>query len=300
VVAHREKVLGGGLPALRQALIANGVTDPLWFEVSKSAKAPKQVHKAIKLGADLLFVWGGDGMVQRCIDAAVGSNVPIAILPAGTANLLATNLGIPKHLASAVSVGLHGSRRSLDVGVLNGERFAVMAGAGFDARIMGSVDGAAKKRFGRLAYVGSGARAMRSGRRHMKIKIDGKPWFDGNASCVLFGNVGTVTGGLRVFADAQPDDGILEIGVVNAHRWSEWLRVLSRIAANEAHKSPLVTMSKGRKFVVRFDGSLPFELDGGARAKTRKLKVRVHPGAIRVCVPDQIVSDAATPDRPPR
>ena len=112
----------------------------------------------MKLGADLVFVWGGDGMVQRCIDAAAGSSATIAILPAGTANLLATNLDIPKDLAQAVAIGLHGSRRSLDVGVLNGERFAVMAGAGFDARIMGGVDGAAKQRFGRLAYFGSGAR----------------------------------------------------------------------------------------------------------------------------------------------
>jgi hypothetical protein len=78
-------------------------------------------------------------MVQRCIDAVAGSSVTIAILPAGTANLLATNLGIPKDLAEAVAIGLHGSRRFLDVGVLNGERFAVMAGAGFDARIMGGL-----------------------------------------------------------------------------------------------------------------------------------------------------------------
>ena len=72
VVAHRDKRLGGGLPELRQTLIANGVTDPLWFEVSKSAKAPKRIRRAVKLGADLVFVWGGDGMVQRCIDAVGG------------------------------------------------------------------------------------------------------------------------------------------------------------------------------------------------------------------------------------
>jgi diacylglycerol kinase (ATP) len=289
VVAHRDKVLGGGLSELRQTLIASGVTDPLWFEVPKSAKAPKCVRRAVKLGADLVFVWGGDGMVQRCIDAVAGSSVAIAILPAGTANLLATNLDIPKDLAQAVAIGLHGSRRLLDVGVLNGERFAVMAGAGFDARIMGGVDSAAKERFGRLAYFGSSARAMRSGRRHMKITVDGDVWFEGKASCVLFGNVGTVAGGLRIFPDAQPDDGLLEIGVVTAHRLLDWLRVLTRIASHDPAKSPMVSMTHGRKFSVRLDRSLPFELDGGARTKTRKLRVRVKPGAVCVCVPEPVV-----------
>jgi diacylglycerol kinase (ATP) len=285
VVAHRDKVLGGGLSELRQLLIANGVTDPLWFEVPKSAKAPKCIRKAVKRGADLVFVWGGDGMVQQCIDAVTGLNVTLAILPAGTANLLATNLEIPKDLAQAVAIGLHGDRYPLDVGTLNGERFAVMAGAGFDARIMGGVDAAAKQRFGRLAYFGSSARAMRSGLRHMKIKVDGRLWFDGNASCVLFGNVGTVTGGLRIFPDARPDDGLLEIGVVTARGLFDWLRVLTRIVSHDPDKSPMVTMTHGRKFTVRLDRPLRYELDGGARTKVAKLRVRVHPAAVCVCVP---------------
>src|ERR1700686_2295948 len=70
---------------------------------------------------ELVFIWGGDGMVQRCIDALNGSEVPIAILPAGTGNLLATNLGIPKDVAKAVEIGLNGTRRKLDLGVMNGE-----------------------------------------------------------------------------------------------------------------------------------------------------------------------------------
>ena len=291
VVAHRDKVLGGGLPELRQLLIANGVTDPLWFEVPKSAKAPKCIRKAVKGGADLVFVWGGDGMVQQCIDAVTGSNVTLAILLAGTANLLATNLEIPKDLAQAVDIGLHGDRYPLDVGTLNGERFAVMAGAGFDARIMGGVDGAAKQRFGRLAYFGSSARAMRSGLRHMKIKVDGRPWFDGNASCVLFGNVGTVTGGLRIFPDARPNDGLLKIGVVTARGLFDWLRVLTRIVARAPDKSPMVLMTHGRKFSVRLDRPLQYELDGGARTKVAKLRVRVQPAAVCVCVPPQATAD---------
>lgn len=286
VIAHKDKRLGGGLPELRQVLAANGVTDPVWFEVPKSAKAPKCVRRAVKLGADLIFVWGGDGMVQQCIDAVVGSAATIAILPAGTANLLATNLDIPKDLAQAVAIGLHGARRSLDVGVVNGERFAVMAGAGFDARIMGGVDKTAKAHFGRIAYVQSGLQALKSGRRQMTIKVDGHVWFEGKASCVLFGNVGTITGGVCVFPDARPDDGVLEVGVVTARRWLDWLRVLSRIVEREPSKSPMVDMTHGRKVSVRFERPLIYELDGGARPKTDKLRVRIEQGAVTVCVPE--------------
>ena len=135
VVAHTRKSFGGGLPALREFLTREGVTDPLWYEVKKSRRAPEYARRAAAKGTDVLFVWGGDGTVQRCIDAVAETDTAVAILPAGTANLLAANLWIPHDLAEAVQVGLHGDRRRLDTGSVNGERFTVMAGAGFDARM---------------------------------------------------------------------------------------------------------------------------------------------------------------------
>src|SRR4029077_21100560 len=123
VVAHAGKSLGGGLMELRRELERQGVVDPIWVAVAKSRVAPKQVERALAEGADLLFVWGGDGTVQRSIDAMSGSETPLAILPAGTANLLATNLGIPQDIEQAVLIGLRGERRKLDVGRFNGERF---------------------------------------------------------------------------------------------------------------------------------------------------------------------------------
>src|SRR5918995_4507313 len=106
VVAHSGKTLGGGLPALRRALADEGVVEPLWYEVHKSRKAPKKVRKAREKGADLIFVWGGDGMVQRCVDALAGTGATVAIVPAGTANLFAANLDIPEDLEEAVRIGV--------------------------------------------------------------------------------------------------------------------------------------------------------------------------------------------------
>jgi YegS/Rv2252/BmrU family lipid kinase len=236
-------------------------------------------------GADLLFIWGGDGTIQRCVDAVAGESVSLAILPAGTANLLANNLGVPINLSEAVDVGLHGDRRRLDVGVLNGERFAVMAGVGFDAIMMRDADGELKGHLGRLAYVWTGVRATHMTSRNIRIEIDGKSWFKGEASCVLLGQMGTLGAGICAFPDAQPDDGLLEVGVVTAKNALEWARVLSRLVVKDAQHSPLAQMGRGSKVKIRFDRPTTFELDGGARKAKKKFRASVEPGAITVCVP---------------
>ena len=190
VVAHAGKSLGGGLGELRDVLAREGFPDPLWYEVAKSKQAPKHARRALADGADLIFVWGGDGTVQRCIDAVAGKSATIAILPAGTANLLATNLGVPIELTAAVRVGLHGHRRPIDTGTVNGEHFAVMAGAGFDALMIKDADRGMKDRIGRAAYVWTGTKNLTAKRAKATIEVDGKRFFKGLVSCVLVGNVG--------------------------------------------------------------------------------------------------------------
>jgi YegS/Rv2252/BmrU family lipid kinase len=292
VVAHSGKSVAGGLPELRRVLADAGVEAPLWFEVPKSRKAAKKLEEAVDTGADLVFVWGGDGTVQRCIDAMAkacepGSTVPIAIVAAGTANLLASNLGVPVgDVAAAVHVGLHGTRRAIDVGKINGEHFAVMAGAGFDALMIRDADHGLKDRFGRLAYFWTGARNLRGARAEARVHLDGKQWFRGKLSCVLVGNVGKLTAGLEAFPDARPDDGALDVGVVTASGPMQWARALVRMAAGRAADSPFVTVGRASKIDVRLKRALPYELDGGARSAERRLKIRVRPAAVTVCVPE--------------
>jgi diacylglycerol kinase (ATP) len=285
VVAHAGKSLGGGLAELRDVLAGEGFTDPLWCEVSKSRKAPKHARRALAQGAEVIFVWGGDGMVQRCVDAVAGTRAVLAILPAGTANLLAANLHIPTDLTEAVRVGLHGDRRRLDTGSVNGEHFAVMAGAGLDARMIKDADRGMKDRFGRAAYLYTGARNLGARRVKAFIEVDGRRFFTGRISCVLVGNVGKVLGGVEAFHGARPDDGLLELGVVTARNPAQWARTLGRVALGDAEKSPFVQVTGGRHFRIRLDRRFPYELDGGARPAVRKLRIKVHPSSVRICVP---------------
>ena len=287
VVAHSRKSFGGGLPELRRILAVEGVTDPMWYEVSKSRRAPEYARRAVAKGADVIFVWGGDGTVQRCIDAVAGTQTAVAVLPAGTANLLAANLNIPHDLAAAVQVGLHGDRRRLDTGSVNGERFTVMAGAGFDARMISDADRGTKNRLGRAAYIVTGIKNLRAGRVRATVEVDGHRFFTGKVSCVLAANVGKILGGVEAFPQAQPDDGRLELGVVTARNPVQWARIFGRLARGHPGRSPFVKVTQGKKVKIRFDEKVRYELDGGARPASKKLHIKVRPSSVTVCVPPE-------------
>jgi len=285
VVAHRNKDFGGGLSELRRLLRAESVDEPLWLEVDKSRQAPKRVRRALKQGAGRVLVWGGDGMVQKCSDVLAGTDAIMGILPAGTANLFATNLGIPSDLEGALHVALHGTPRRLDLGTINGEHFAVMAGTGFDARMIKEADGGLKDRIGQAAYVWTGAKALGTPRQATRVRVDGHTWFKGRASCVLVGNVGQIGKGVHAFEDAQPDDGVLEVGVVTAGSRVQWIRVITRMLAGTPTRSKFVHSTRGKSIDIRLGHKVAYELDGGDRKPSKRLAIRVAPAAITVCVP---------------
>jgi diacylglycerol kinase (ATP) len=286
VIAHLGKSLGGGLDELREVLEKAGVEDPYWTEAPKSKHVPERVEKALAQGAETIFAWGGDGTVQRCVDVMAGSDARLAVIPAGTANLFAANLGIPEDIAEAVDVGLRGREKRLDVGKINGEHFAAMAGAGLDARMIRDAD-SPKDRFGKLAYVWAAAKNLRSEPFGARIDVNGDLWYDGEASCVLFGNVGALFGGLEAFDNASPEDGLLEVGVTHAESIGEWARTVARTAIGSVERSPFVQVTKAKRIDVELDRKVPYELDGGDRKKVKRLEVKVKPEALTVMVPEE-------------
>jgi YegS/Rv2252/BmrU family lipid kinase len=291
VVAHSGKTFGGGLDELRRRLTDAGVDDLLWFEVPKSRKAPKQVRQALKAKVDLLVVWGGDGMVQRSLDVVAGekAKVPVAIMPAGTGNLFATNLGIPADMEQAVDIAFHGRHHKYDMGKLGGEHFGVMAGIGFDGAMINDADKNLKDRLGKLAYVWTGLRHVNGEAATATIKIDGTEWFKDEASCVLIGNVGKITGGIRAFDDAKPDDGWLDVGVATAQGAMQWARALGTMAVGRSDSSPFVRTTRAKRIDVKLASKMEYELDGGARTKTKKFTASVVPAAVKICVPREPV-----------
>jgi YegS/Rv2252/BmrU family lipid kinase len=254
--------------------------------VPKSRKAPKYVKRAITEGADRVFVWGGDGTVQRALDVLAGTDIPMAVLPAGTGNLFASNLGIPTDIEQAVRIGLSSHIRAIDVGRVNGERFGVMAGVGADALMIEEADGTLKDRLGRGAYVFTGVRTLADASVKVRVTVDGSKFYSGTAGCVLVGNVGRVLGGVDAFDNASPTDGRLDVAVVTATRPTQWARVLSRAVVGTTAKAKYVEMTAARKIDVELKSRRLYQVDGGDRDKVKRLKIRVEPAALRVCVPE--------------
>ena len=286
VLVHTAKSLGKGPEELRTALADAGFPDPPWGEVPKSKKAPKRVRELLDEGVDRLLVWGGDGTVRRCIDTLVADNakVELAILPAGTANLLARALHVPIDLQAALDVALSGIPRPIDVGLVNGHAFVVMAGTGFDALMIRDAD-SAKDRLGRLAYVRAGARNLGHSGADVRIEVDGRDWFEGRAACVLVGNVGRILGGVEVFPEARCDDGMLDVGVLTARRRTDWLRVGVRAVFGRIDSSPLIQITQATQATIRLDRTLPWQLDGGDQPRAKKFDISILPGRQSILVP---------------
>jgi YegS/Rv2252/BmrU family lipid kinase len=287
VLAHPKKSMDAELGDLRTALSRRGIGDPPWRETTEGDDAPRLVGELLDRGVDRLLIWGGDGTVRGCIDAVSSAPVTLAIMPAGTANLLATNLGIPTELEAALDVALSGRRRRLDVGTVNGERFSVMAGVGFDALMIRRADAGLKDKLGRLAYVAAGVGGVGRSAVDTRVEIDGETWFEGAATCVLAGNMGDVLGGIAAFPQAEPDDGRLDVGVITADGALDWVRTLGRTISGDPASSPFVDVTTARRLLVSLDEPLPYELDGEARQEVRSLELSVEPAAIAVCVPRQ-------------
>ncbi len=268
--------------ALRRA----GLPDPLWLETTPDDPGVGQSRRAVADGADLLLPCGGDGTVMACVTALAGSDVPMALLPAGTGNLLALNFGIPTDLDAAVGVAVAGEQRRIDVGAVGDRRFAVMAGMGFDAAMLRDAPEPLKGRIGWLAYLLSGARNLRRAPlARFTLHLDGNPPRRLRGRGVLVGNVGRLQGGIAVLAAAVCDDGVLEVAVLRPRTLADWGRLgLQLVRGGVSGAQQLTTFSAARVEVVA-DRPLAVELDGDVQPETDRLLVEIMPSALTLCVP---------------
>ncbi|RWR22785.1 diacylglycerol kinase [Agrococcus lahaulensis] len=218
-------------------------SEPIWFETSADDAGEAAVRSALDAGVDLLLVAGGDGTVRVAADAVTSAHVPLAIIPAGTGNLLARNLGIDvTSLKNAVVNAFEGDEREIDLGELeieapDGTRsrhaFAVMVGFGLDAEMIEKTDEELKKKVGWLAYVDAAGRVI-SGldKVRVQVRLDGGRTTRSTVNTMLIGNCGTVTNGIVVLPDAVVDDGMLDIALIRPQGARGWLQVAGYVARN--------------------------------------------------------------------
>jgi undecaprenyl-diphosphatase len=286
VVANPTRVAAGD-PRHRQihtALASAGWPKPIWLETTPEDPGGGQTRQAIQAGAEVIFACGGDGTVTACASELTGTDVPLAVVPSGTGNLLAANLKLPAHAADAVAAATARGRRRIDVGEAEGRCFTVMAGMGFDAQMVRDTPETLKARLGWPAYVISAARHLCETPMQVSISLDHAPPFTRRARTVLIGNVGQLRGGLRLLPGATPDDGLLDVAVLMPPRRRDWLPLVWALLRHRP-TTPEMETFQGRHVEIRSDTEQPRELDGDLIEPSRTLTATARPAALWLCVP---------------
>lgn len=249
-------------------------------ETTEDDPGTGQVRRLLDRGADLVVACGGDGTVRACAEAVVGTGVPLVALPAGTGNLFVRNLDLPEDVDAVAETIDHGHDDRIDVGSVEGEVFLLMAGVGFDAHVVEDADERTKEHVGVMAYLSAALHHLDDPPIAMRVTVDGETETL-EAATLLVGNLGRLRGGLSVFPEADPADGLLDVAAVTASGVSEWLAAV-RDAAGGAHRDTDIRRWTTTRCSVRLERPTPYQLDGEHRGETVHLRFEVRPLALTI------------------
>jgi YegS/Rv2252/BmrU family lipid kinase len=245
---------------------------------------------AVAVGSVLVIAHGGDGTIMEVAAGIVGTGIPIGLLPAGTGNRLAANLGISWNPLRAADIIAGGRRRAIDLGVLKNDAgtryFAVTAGCGFDAELMHHTPPAHKKAIGVWAYTTTAISLARTALKRAKVRIETDDTvFEGHAATVLVANCGNIVPYLPGFGPhIRPDDGVLDVIVLDAATFAGATRVAWRLMVGKPGTDGLVTYLRTRRVVVMTEPALAAQADGDA-AGFCPFEAEVMPGGLTALVP---------------
>lgn len=283
-----------------------GWNPPVWLETTVEDPGQGQAQAALEAGVDLILTAGGDGTVRAVAEEAARTGVAVGIVPLGTGNLLARNMGLPLNTREALEVAFAGQDRAVDLAtfstdaVLDGEPaasvdaptdeptetcFLVMAGLGMDAEIMLGVDDNLKKRVGWFAYFVSGLKALRFPTMRVQISVDGGPFHRFRARTVVIGNVGFLQAGIPLLPNARLDDGLLDVVVLAPKRFIGWLPIIVRVMGRTRRTDRALNRMIGHTIKVRCDSPVPMQLDGDPVGVGTELTAQIQHGVLLVRVP---------------
>ncbi|WP_307219367.1 diacylglycerol kinase family protein [Microbacterium sp. SORGH_AS_0888] len=277
-----------------------GDADTHWFETTPEDPGQGMAREAVDAGCDLVIAAGGDGTVRAVAEVLAGTGVHLGIVPQGTGNLLARNLGVPLgNVSAALRRIADAEARAIDVGWVEtdtGDRqaFVVMVGFGLDAQMLAETDDDLKSKAGWLAYVEAMGRALAaSDVLDVTIAIDDGDPVATSAHTVLVGNCGTLQGGITLLPDAVPDDGVLDTLVVRSDGVLQWMDTLrSMVWENgllrlfdkdrKAASTQTVDHAQARRVRVELPEPRAFEIDGEEVGEVGAFTASIDAGALVV------------------
>ena len=292
----------------------HGWAKSVWLETTEDEPGHGLAKRAVAERVDLVIAAGGDGTVRAVGAGLRGTGVALGLLPSGTGNLLARNLGLDvnvNHLEASVDVAFSGYDYAIDMGVVEVDRedgseeehaFLVMAGIGLDAKMIANTDPALKKRVGWLAYVDAIARSLIDKEvLRVRYRLDGGELKTTRVHTVMVGNCGTLPGNVQLLPDAQLDDGLFDIVTLRPEGFTGWARiwvgifwengVLRRSSMGRKllgmRNKPVRAMRylRGRRIHIDLDKLEEFELDGDEFGMITGFRAHVDPASLLVRMP---------------
>ncbi len=267
-----------------------GWGDVLWLETSEDDPGQGRAAEALQAGVERVIVAGGDGTVRAVAEGLAGSGTPLGIVPAGTANLLDYNLGLPRTEEPAIEVAAAGTTRAIDLVkiTVDGERtqhFAVMAGAGLDAMIMDEVSSDLKKTIGTAAYFLAAGKALGRLPMSLRVRVDERQLKHHKAMMILIGNVGGIPPNIDLIPGATADDGLLDVMLASPRRFRDWFKIIGRMLIRRQRKDDALELRRGTKVEVTLRNPESYQLAGDVEGQFRHLVAEIDPGALTVVVP---------------
>lgn len=289
-----------------QAAGQAGWEAPLWLETTPEDPGQGQTQQALREKCDLVFAAGGDGTVRLVGSALAGTDVPLGLMPQGTGNLLARNLGVSVDGSAAQNFArsLRGHDTVIDVGRVHAtledgtarnDTFLIMAGFGLDGDIMDATSERLKKRMGWVAYPVVGVRYFTERPERMVASFDDGAPKTKKTTTLLVGNFGRLTGGVKLMPDATGDDGWFDAVWLSADGPLQWAALTRQILAKSRKNTGRLERIRARRVSAKAMGrERSLELDGDVIGIARSVQMWVDESAltVRIATPkDSTLSD---------
>jgi diacylglycerol kinase (ATP) len=263
---------------------------PLWLETTEEDPGRAMAHQAVKEGVDLVLGAGGDGTIRVVCSALAGTGIPFGLIPAGTGNLLARNLGIPLDEAAALDVAFNGLNKPIDLVKVTfddqaSDHFAVMAGIGLDAMIIQGTHPELKKAVGSAAYFLSAAQHAKHPALNTTIEMDDGPPMKRRAHVIVIGNVGYLQANIQLIPDAKADDGLLDVVIASPRGLRDWVRLTTQVLIRRHRPDDQLDRLTGRRVKITVDHPDRYQMDGDTVGECTSLVAEVQPGALLLRVP---------------
>jgi YegS/Rv2252/BmrU family lipid kinase len=247
---------------------------------SAPGEARAMAARACAEGAAVVVAWGGDGTVNEVGSALAFSNTALGIVPGGSGNGLARDLGLPMDPERALDAAASGAARRIDAGELDGSLFFNVAGVGLDGLIARRLASPASRR-GLPAYVVAALREW-PGYVPRRYRVTGDIELEAPALFVAVANSRQYGFGGCIAPAARLDDGYLDLVIVGRHSLWQVARRLPPFFRGTLREGRGLTMRRIQQATIHAEGEMPLHVDGEPRAGRGSVSVRTHPGALRV------------------